>query len=122
MKRVGCLVLILGLLGCAENDPLTTTEMPCGYGERVYEYALPGDRRDVIIVVDSELRPTIEPQLRHLIAGLATGVVDDDQTHRLSHGSELRLAMLTPSQATAAMDAHASERIPFVRYRYAPHG
>jgi hypothetical protein len=122
MKRAGYLVLILGLVGCAETDPLTTTEVPCGYGERVYEYVLPAVRRDVIIVVDSALRRTIEPQLRQLIAGLATGVVDDDPTHRLSHGSELRLAMLTPSQTTAAIGAQASEHIPFLRYRYAPHG
>jgi hypothetical protein len=115
------LIAMLCLASCG-GEPLTTTDEPCGHGERSLELPIAFSQQlDALIVVDPALGDRIQPRLASLLEALATSNVDDHPDRDLFRIHELRVAIITAEQATHFY--RAPERPPaFARYRYAPHG
>lgn len=119
MKLGSGWTLPLLLIACSEA-PLTTIDVPCGYGESTFEIATSEANRHVIVVIDREQARDAEPRLRQLVSALITGEVDDGGERILRHDESIRLSIA--SFAEAAANVRAGKELHFIRYQNAPHG
>jgi len=111
--------LPLLFMACAE-EPLTTIDARCGYGETTFEIATYLADRDVLVVIDREQARMAEPRLRGLVAALLTGALDGDPARVLRHDESLRLAIASPPEV--ADSVRTGTQLPFLRYHWAPYG
>jgi hypothetical protein len=121
MKLV-LLALVLVVCSCAEHEYPAMTDAPCSYGEWQRELATSGNWVDVVLIVPTDLRASVSAQVGSLIEALATSSFDGDGQPDVRRNENVRVGIVTPEQAIEHLRAPEEHPVPFVTFRYAPHG